>query len=155
MELILVGLAVSIIIIYHFYYWHQIKSDPAHTVFGFGRSVRSLWVEKILSDPKNFLLGVQVSYAIPKMESNFYPLQYKCAGCGWKHAWSHIPQTMRNEILAGQFLAQASFIALSVIVGASTSVDLPLKLKVRCQFSFSLCLFFLFHALGIVCASTS
>lgn len=37
-------------------------------------------------------------------------------------------QTMRNELLVGQFLAQSSFVALSVVVGASTATDLPTRL---------------------------
>lgn len=31
-----------------------------NTVFGFGKKVRGMWVKKIMSDPKNSLLGVQV-----------------------------------------------------------------------------------------------
>jgi hypothetical protein len=34
-------------------------TPAANTVFGFGKRVRGLWVEKIMSDPKNYILGVQ------------------------------------------------------------------------------------------------
>eukprot|EP00285_Hemiselmis_virescens_P006964 CAMPEP_0173390596 /NCGR_PEP_ID=MMETSP1356-20130122/15431_1 /TAXON_ID=77927 ORGANISM="Hemiselmis virescens, Strain PCC157" /NCGR_SAMPLE_ID=MMETSP1356 /ASSEMBLY_ACC=CAM_ASM_000847 /LENGTH=286 /DNA_ID=CAMNT_0014348029 /DNA_START=20 /DNA_END=877 /DNA_ORIENTATION=+ len=38
-------------------------------------------------------------------------------------------QTMRNELMVGQFLAQASFVALSLVVGAASSTDLPRRLE--------------------------
>jgi hypothetical protein len=37
---------------YHIYLMHQIKHDPAHTVFGFGKRVRRAWVAKIMSTVK-------------------------------------------------------------------------------------------------------
>lgn len=48
---------------YHLYLMKQIKNDPAHTVFGFGKSVRRAWVAKIMSEDKHALLGVQVCFS--------------------------------------------------------------------------------------------
>jgi hypothetical protein len=127
MELILVAVSIGIILLYHVFYWYRIKNDPAHTVFGLGKMVRLTWVEKILSDPKHFLLAVQVvSHAWYPLQDFLMTILYWVS---WSAPWLFLWQTMRNEILAGQFLAQASFIALSVIVGAASSGDLPAKLK--------------------------
>mmetsp|Transcript_3028 Transcript_3028/g.7558 ORF Transcript_3028/g.7558 Transcript_3028/m.7558 type:complete len:253 (+) Transcript_3028:183-941(+) len=94
-EISLLFLSFGVVLGYHAMYYFRIKREPGNTVFGFGNKVRGMWVEKIMSEPKNSILGVQ---------------------------------TMRNELLVGQFLAQCSFVALSVVVGASTTTDLPSRL---------------------------
>lgn len=82
---------------------NQIKNDPSHTVFGFGKQVRRAWVVKIMSSDKHALLGVQVGQAALSRLSLAAELSTR-----------PLSQTMRNELLVGQFLAQASFVALSL-----------------------------------------
>mmetsp|Transcript_25772 Transcript_25772/g.84960 ORF Transcript_25772/g.84960 Transcript_25772/m.84960 type:complete len:250 (-) Transcript_25772:192-941(-) len=48
-----------LIFTYHAIHHRYIVKKPEHTVFGFGRVFRTIWVEKILSDNKHAILGVQ------------------------------------------------------------------------------------------------
>ena len=48
-----------LILTYHAIHHRYIVKKPEHTVFGFGIVFRTIWVEKILSDNKHAILGVQ------------------------------------------------------------------------------------------------
>mmetsp|Transcript_11861 Transcript_11861/g.27365 ORF Transcript_11861/g.27365 Transcript_11861/m.27365 type:complete len:250 (+) Transcript_11861:115-864(+) len=58
-EPILLIISFALILVYHLVHHRYIVQKPENTVFGFGRVFRTIWVEKILSDNKHAILGVQ------------------------------------------------------------------------------------------------
>ncbi len=52
-------ISISLIIGYHYFLRRKIKKDPTYTVQAVNRIARKAWVENIMSDEKNGLLGVQ------------------------------------------------------------------------------------------------
>jgi uncharacterized membrane protein len=51
--------SASLIVAYHYFLYRKVKKDPTYTVQAVNRIARAAWVENIMHDEKNGILGVQ------------------------------------------------------------------------------------------------
>jgi len=102
-------LAVSLLMIMtyaiHFYFCRMRLSSS--TVFGFGKRVRGLWVQKIMSEQKNYILGIQtlrneimVGTFIAK--SSFLGITVIVAAAGAVDLPARLEEINRLDILVGK-----------------------------------------------------